>query len=122
MKKRCSFLESMGREFACAPAEDFLGRRDDLVVHEPALARLPSRIANVVPVDRPRAAISSLALGAAILQRRQNLVWFAGGRRSPTGELQRLPPPLGRPTAAVTRRARHEEADRPIGQESSRRS
>jgi hypothetical protein len=59
------------------------------------LARLLSHVANVVPVDRRRAAISSLALGAAILQRRQNLVWFPEGRRSPTGELQRFLPGIG---------------------------
>jgi long-chain acyl-CoA synthetase len=59
------------------------------------LARWFSRIANVVPVDSRRAAISSLALGAAILQRRRNLVWFPEGRRSPTGELQRFLPGVG---------------------------
>jgi long-chain acyl-CoA synthetase len=59
------------------------------------LARSFSRIANAVPVDPRRTAISSLALGAAILQRRQNLVWFPEGRRSPTGELQRFLPGVG---------------------------
>jgi long-chain acyl-CoA synthetase len=58
-------------------------------------ARLLSRIANVVPVDPRRAAISSLALGAAVLERRQNLVWFPEGGRSPTGELQRFLPGVG---------------------------
>jgi long-chain acyl-CoA synthetase len=59
-------------------------------------ARLLSRIANVVPVDPRRAAISSLALGAAVLERRQNLVWFPEGRRSTTGELQRFLPGVGK--------------------------
>lgn len=50
----------------------------------------------MVPVDPRRAAISSLALGAAVLQRRQNLVWFPEGGRSPTGELQHFLPGVGK--------------------------
>ena len=59
-------------------------------------ARWLSRLANVVPVDPQRAAISSLALGAAVLQRKQNLVWFPEGGRSRTGELQRFLPGVGK--------------------------
>jgi long-chain acyl-CoA synthetase len=60
------------------------------------LARWLSRLANVVPVDPRHAAISSLALGAAVLQRKQNLVWFPEGGRSSTGELQRFLPGIGK--------------------------
>ena len=59
-------------------------------------ARLLSRLANVVPVDPRRAAISSLALGATVLQRGQSLVWFPEGGRSQTGELQRFLPGVGK--------------------------
>jgi long-chain acyl-CoA synthetase len=58
-------------------------------------ARWLSRLANVVPVDPRRAAISSLALGAAVLARGQNLVWFPEGGRSSSGELQRFLPGIG---------------------------
>jgi long-chain acyl-CoA synthetase len=51
------------------------------------LARLVSRLAQVVPVDPERAGLSSLAFGAAVLARGQNLVWFAEGERSRTGIL-----------------------------------
>ncbi|MGH7263643.1 MAG: AMP-binding protein [Candidatus Rokuibacteriota bacterium] len=59
------------------------------------MARLLSRIAQVVPVDPQRAAMSSLALGAAVLDRRRSLVWFPEGRRSPSGELQPFLPGVG---------------------------
>jgi long-chain acyl-CoA synthetase len=52
------------------------------------LTRLISRLAQVVPVDPGRPGLSSLAFGAAVLRRGQNLVWFAEGERSPTGSLQ----------------------------------
>jgi long-chain acyl-CoA synthetase len=52
------------------------------------LTRLVSRLAQVVPVDPGRAGLSSLAFGAAVLGRGQNLVWFAEGERSRTGDLQ----------------------------------
>jgi len=52
------------------------------------LTRLVSRLTQVVPVDPGRAGLSSLAFGAAVLRRGQNLVWFAEGERSPTGSLQ----------------------------------
>jgi len=59
------------------------------------LARLFSRVTHVVPVDPERAAISSLAFGAAVLRRDLNLVWFPEGGRSPTGELQPFLPGIG---------------------------
>jgi long-chain acyl-CoA synthetase len=59
------------------------------------LTRLISRLAQVVPIDRGRAGLSSLACGAAVLKRGQNLVWFAEGERSPTGNLQPFKPGVG---------------------------
>jgi long-chain acyl-CoA synthetase len=59
------------------------------------LTRLVSRLAQVVPVDPGRAGLSSLAFGAAVLGRGQNLVWFAEGERSRTGDLQPFKPGVG---------------------------
>jgi long-chain acyl-CoA synthetase len=59
------------------------------------LMRLVSRLAHVVPIEPERAARSSLALGAAVLKRRKNLVWFPEGERSPTGDLQLFKPGIG---------------------------
>jgi long-chain acyl-CoA synthetase len=59
------------------------------------LTRLVSRLAQVVPIDPRRAGLSSLAFGAAVLKRGQNLVWFAEGERSPTGSLQPFKPGVG---------------------------
>lgn len=50
--------------------------------------RLFSRLAQVIPVDSDRAVISSLAFGAAVLKRGDNLVWFPEGGISRTGRLQ----------------------------------
>jgi long-chain acyl-CoA synthetase len=49
----------------------------------------------VVPVDPDRAGLSSLAFGAAVLRRGQNLVWFAEGERSRTGSVQQFKPGVG---------------------------
>ncbi len=59
------------------------------------LTRLVSRLAQVVPVDPDRAGLSSLAFGAAVLRRGQNLVWFAEGERSRTGSVQQFKPGVG---------------------------
>jgi long-chain acyl-CoA synthetase len=75
--------------------QTFWGGKTDWLFTTP-FARFLSRLANVVPVDPRHAAISSLALGAAVLQRRKNLVWFPEGTRSPTGELQRFLPGVGK--------------------------
>lgn len=52
------------------------------------LQRLTSRLAGVIPIDPKRGVLSSLALGAAVLKRQKNLIWFPEGERSPSGKLQ----------------------------------
>lgn len=47
-----------------------------------------SRLCRVVPIDPQSGVISSLAFGAAVLDRGHNLVWFPEGERSPDGELK----------------------------------
>lgn len=59
------------------------------------ITRWVSRLAQAVPLDPERGSVSSLALGAAVLQRRHSLVWFPEGGRSRTGELQPLKPGIG---------------------------
>src|SRR5205823_625109 len=54
--------------------------------------RLMSRLAQVVPVEQEGTASSGLAVGAAVLKRQKNLVWFPEGGFSPTGELQSFKP------------------------------
>ncbi|WHZ25895.1 MAG: Long-chain-fatty-acid--CoA ligase [Nitrospira sp.] len=50
--------------------------------------RLVSRATRVVPIEQGRGALTSLAYGAAILDKGHPLVWFAEGGRSPDGRLQ----------------------------------
>ncbi len=57
--------------------------------------RLMSRLAHVVPIDPHRAIFSSLAFGAAVLNRGEMLVWFPEGHRSHTGELETFRPGIG---------------------------
>lgn len=52
------------------------------------LFRQFSRLARVVPIDPQTGVLSSLAFGAAVLERGQTLVWFPEGERSPNGQLQ----------------------------------
>jgi long-chain acyl-CoA synthetase len=59
------------------------------------LSRLFSRLAQIVPIDPQRGVVSSLALGAAVLKRGRNLVWYPEGQRSPTGALQPFKPGVG---------------------------
>jgi long-chain acyl-CoA synthetase len=59
------------------------------------LARAVSRLAQIVPIDPSRAAISSLAFGAAVLKDGRNLIWYPEGQRSLTGELQPFKPGIG---------------------------
>ncbi len=59
------------------------------------IARTISRYAQVVPIKQEGAVASSLAFGAAVLRKKKNLVWFAEGVLSRTGELQPFKPGLG---------------------------
>jgi long-chain acyl-CoA synthetase len=54
-----------------------------------------SRLAQVLPVDPDRGAASALELGAAVLRRGDDLVWFPEGVRSPDGRLQSFQPGVG---------------------------
>ncbi|MGD9682389.1 MAG: 1-acyl-sn-glycerol-3-phosphate acyltransferase, partial [Candidatus Obscuribacterales bacterium] len=51
------------------------------------LARIGSRMGQVIPIDAENALISSLALPAAAIKSSKSLVWFPEGRRTLTGEL-----------------------------------
>jgi 1-acyl-sn-glycerol-3-phosphate acyltransferase/acyl carrier protein len=59
------------------------------------LVRAFSRLGRVLPIDPDRGAISSLALGASILQRGDGLIWFPEGGRPINGELQPFRPGIG---------------------------
>ena len=59
------------------------------------LNRLVSRLAQTIPIDPDQAIFSSLAFGAAALERGHNLVWFPEGQRSASGEQQRFEPGIG---------------------------
>jgi long-chain acyl-CoA synthetase len=59
------------------------------------LMRLASRATGVVPIDPQRGPLSSLAFGAAVVQRGHILVWFPEGERSRSGLLQRFRPGIG---------------------------
>ena len=67
----------------------FWGGWTGLLFHRP-WTRLVSRSLQVLPVDPRTGPISSLAFGAAALQRDGILVWFPEGRRSQDGELLRF--------------------------------
>lgn len=54
-----------------------------------------SRLVHIVPVDAERAASSSLAFAAYVLERGDNLVWFPEGGRSPDGQLLDFKPGIG---------------------------
>ncbi|MBN1868932.1 AMP-binding protein [Candidatus Sumerlaeota bacterium] len=53
------------------------------------------RLAQAVPVDADHAVVSSLALGAAVLKRRKNLIWYPEGQRSTRGNLEPFKPGIG---------------------------
>jgi long-chain acyl-CoA synthetase len=65
------------------------------VVTNNAFNRAISRIGHAIPIDPHNAAVSSLAVGAFILRRGDDLVWFPEGRRSPDGGLQQFKPGIG---------------------------
>jgi long-chain acyl-CoA synthetase len=60
-----------------------------------AFFRSVSRLAQAVPIDPERAVSSSLAFGAAVLKRGNNLIWFPEGERSRSGQLQGFKPGVG---------------------------
>jgi long-chain acyl-CoA synthetase len=57
--------------------------------------RLLRRLTHILPVDSSWGAASSLAYGAAVLRRRQNLVWFPEGMLSRSAGLLDLKPGIG---------------------------
>ncbi len=59
------------------------------------LFRFGSRLGRVVPIDSSRALFSSLAFGASVLKRGNNLIWFPEGGRSATGRLLSFKPGIG---------------------------
>jgi long-chain acyl-CoA synthetase len=65
-----------------------------LLFHRP-WTRLVSRALRVLPVEPRTGPLSSLALGAAALQRGCTLIWFPEGMRSPDGKLQTFRPGVG---------------------------
>jgi long-chain acyl-CoA synthetase len=65
------------------------------VIAENPLVRVISWVVQMIPVDAAGSGASSLAFGAAVLKRGQNLVWFAEGQRSTSGRLQSFKPGLG---------------------------
>jgi len=65
------------------------------VIAESPVVRAVSWIVPMIPIDAAGSGASSLAFGAAILKRGQNLVWFAEGQRSVSGRLQPFKPGLG---------------------------
>ncbi len=54
-----------------------------------------ARLGHTVPIDPLKGALSSLAVGAAILDANRILGWFPEGRRSPGGNLQTFKPGIG---------------------------
>jgi len=57
--------------------------------------RLVSRATHVIPIEQGRDALTSLAFGAAVLDRDDPLVWFAEGGRSGDGQLTSFQPGIG---------------------------
>lgn len=57
--------------------------------------RFVSRATRVFPVDQSSRPLANLGLGATVLARGHNLVWFPEGRRSPDGTLRPFQPGIG---------------------------
>ena len=66
-----------------------------VIVTRNVFTRFIGRLANAVPIDPERGAISSLAFGAVLLKRKLSIVWFPEGGLSRTGELQPFKPGIG---------------------------
>ncbi|MCG5530920.1 AMP-binding protein [Halorhodospira halochloris] len=65
------------------------------ILFKNAGVRYFSRSTQVLPVDPRAGARTSLALGAAALQRGYGLVWFPEGRRAPSNEVLQFQPGVG---------------------------
>lgn len=72
----------------------YWGGATEVMFQGPA-SRLVSRAARVIPVETARVSTVSLAMAAAIVRRRQHLVWFAEGAISRDGRLQSFHPGIG---------------------------
>ncbi|MFP4416998.1 MAG: AMP-binding protein [Fibrobacterota bacterium] len=59
------------------------------------LTRFVSRSAKAIPIEQGQSALGELAFAMAVIQRRKNLVWFPEGRRSASGEIQKIQPGIG---------------------------
>jgi long-chain acyl-CoA synthetase len=59
------------------------------------LMRFLSRLGRMLPIEPARAARTSLALGAIVLNDGKNLVWFPEGGISRSGEIQEFKPGIG---------------------------
>src|SRR6266478_4301401 len=66
-----------------------------VIVTRNVFTRFIGRLANAVPIDPERGAISSLAFGAVLLKHKLSIVWFPEGGLSRTGELQPFKPGIG---------------------------
>src|SRR6266567_4015056 len=66
-----------------------------VIVTRNVFTRFIGRLANAVPINPERGAISSLAFGAVLLKRKLSIVWFPEGGLSRTGELQPFKPGIG---------------------------
>src|SRR5713226_2660337 len=66
-----------------------------VIVTRNVFTRFIGRLANAVPIDPERGAISSLAFGAVLLKYKLSIVWFSEGGLSRTGELQPFKPGIG---------------------------
>jgi len=54
-----------------------------------------SRLVRAFPIEASKSLMSSLALGAAVLQDKRNLIWFPEGERTLDGKLLRFKPGIG---------------------------
>ncbi len=53
------------------------------------------RLAFAIPIEAKKSLISSLALGAAVIKAKRNLIWFPEGERTLDGKLLRFKPGIG---------------------------
>jgi long-chain acyl-CoA synthetase len=53
------------------------------------------RLAQAIPIEAKRSLFSSLALGAIVLKRHENLIWFPEGERTLNGKLLPFKPGIG---------------------------